>query len=326
MFPSLVPKLQPWNGNSKGIRLNKKLPPILPGDKVGLVAPAGAVNKEQIQRGLTTLDHLKIEYEFGKHAFSDKGLVSASVKNRIEDINHFLRWEEIKAIWALRGGYGSMQLLKKFNYSLLEDNPKLFIGFSDLTALQWSIIKKTGTPSLSGLTLTSQLSRENPYVSLGIKMLTGKRTAIAEKDLKKKVQVITSGEAEGILIGGTLAMICSLCGTPYFPDRHDLILFLEDVNEPLYRIARYFEQLGLVNFWSKVRGVILGRFLFEENPLKVASILVPFLPTAIPIISNFPYGHQAKCMPLPQGVSVRFRTDPFQLKWDDFIELKERLV
>ena len=301
--------------------MNKKLPAILPGDKVGLVSPAGPAKKEHIQKGLGILTQLNIKYEFGKHAFSDKGMVSASVKDRIADIDYFLKREEIKAIWALRGGYGSMQLLKKFNYSLLKDNPKLIIGFSDLTALQWGIFKKTGIPSLSGMTLTFQLSRKNPYVGLGAEMLSAKRTAISGKDLKKsKIEVITSGEAEGVLIGGTLSMICSLCGTPYFQDRDDLILFLEDVNEPLYRIARYFEQLALVNFWSKVRGVILGRFLLEEKPLRVASILVPFLRASIPIICNFPYGHQVKCVPFPQGVGVRFQTDPLRLDWNPFLK------
>jgi muramoyltetrapeptide carboxypeptidase len=301
--------------------LNNKLPAVFPGDKVGLVSPAGPVKKEQIQNSLDILNQFKIEYEFGKHAFSDKGMVSASVKNRLDDINHFLKREDIKAIWALRGGYGSMQLLKKFNYSLLEDNPRLFIGFSDLTALQWSIFKMAGVASLSGLTLTFQLSRNNPYVSIGIEMISGKRNSISGKDLKKrKIRTISSGEAEGIFIGGTLSMICSLCGTPYFLDQDELIIFIEDVNEPLYRIARYFEQLALANFWPKVKGVILGQFLVDEKPLDVISILDSFLPTSIPIISNFPYGHQTKCFPLPQGVRAHFQTSPFLVKWNNLVE------
>jgi muramoyltetrapeptide carboxypeptidase len=301
--------------------LNNKLPAVFPGDKVGLVSPAGPVKKEQIQNSLNILNQFKIEYEFGKHAFSDKGMVSASVKNRLDDINHFLKREDIKAIWALRGGYGSMQLLKKFNYSLLKDNPRLFVGFSDLTALQWSIFKMAGVASLSGLTLTFQLSRNNPYVSIGIEMISGKRNSISGKDLKKrKIRTISSGETEGIFIGGTLSMICSLCGTPYFLDQNDLIIFIEDVNEPLYRIARYFEQLALANFWPKVKGVILGQFLVDEKPLDVTSILDSFLPTSIPIISNFPYGHQTKCFPLPQGVRAHFQTSPFLLKWNNLVE------
>lgn len=301
--------------------MNRKLPPILPGCKIGLVSPAGPVKKEQIQKGLEILAKFKIDYEFGKHAFLDKKIVSASVNDRIEDINYFLRREEIKAIWALRGGYGSIQLLKIIDYSLLKKHPKLFVGFSDLTALQWGIFKKAGIPSLSGFVLTLQLCQENPFVLLGMEILSGKRNKILGKDLRgNKIQIISPGKAEGIFLGGTLSMICSLCGTPYFIDQDGLILFIEDVNEPLYRIDRYLQQLALINFWSKVKGVILGQFLNEGKPLDVVSLLKPFLSTPIPIISNFPYGHQTKSIPLIQGVIVKMDTRPFSLKWDKFTE------
>lgn len=301
--------------------MNRKLPPILPGCKIGLVSPAGPVKKEQIQKGLEILAKFKIDYEFGKHAFLDKKIVSASVKDRIEDINYFLQREEIKAIWALRGGYGSIQLLKIIDYSLLKKHPKLFVGFSDLTALQWGIFKKAGIPSLSGFVLTLQLCQENPFVLLGMEILSGKRNKILGKDLRgNKIQIISPGKAEGIFLGGTLSMICSLCGTPYFIDQDGLILFIEDVNEPLYRIDRYLQQLALINFWSKVKGVILGQFLNEGKPLDVVSLLKPFLSTTIPIISNFPYGHQTKSIPLIQGVIVKMDTKPFSLKWDKFTE------
>lgn len=301
--------------------MNRKLPPILPGCKIGLVSPAGPVKKEQIQKGLEILAKFKIDYEFGKHAFLDKKIVSASVKDRIEDINYFLQREEIKAIWALRGGYGSIQLLKIIDYSLLKKHPKLFVGFSDLTALQWGIFKKAGIPSLSGFVLTLQLCQENPFVLLGMEILSGKRNKILGKDLRgNKIQIISPGKAEGIFLGGTLSMICSLCGTPYFIDQDGLILFIEDVNEPLYRIDRYLQQLALINFWSKVKGVILGQFLNEGKPLDVVSLLKPFLSTTIPIISNFPYGHQTKSIPLIQGVIVKIDTKPFSLKWDKFTE------
>lgn len=301
--------------------MNRKLSPIFPGCKIGLVSPAGPVKKGQIQKGLEILTNFKIDYEFGKHAFSDKKLVSASAKDRIEDINHFLQREEIKAIWALRGGYGSMQLLKKIDYSLLRRYPKLFVGFSDLTALQWGIFKKVGIPSLSGFALTLQLCHENPFILLGMEILSGRRNKISGKDLRgNKIKIISPGKAEGIFLGGTLSMISSLCGTPYFIEQDGLILFIEDVNEPLYRIDRYLQQLALINFWSKVKGIILGQFLYEGKSLDVVSLLKSFISTSIPIISNFPYGHQTKSIPLIQGVIVQMDTKPFSLTWDKFIE------
>lgn len=300
--------------------MKEKLHAILPGDKIGLISPAGAVKEEQIQKGLDTLTKYNIQYEFGKHAFSDHGIVSATVKDRLDDINHFLKQEDIKALWALRGGYGSMQLLKKIDYSLLKQHRKPLIGFSDLTALQWAVFKKTGLPSFSGFTLTSQLCDENPYVELGMEILSSKRTEISEKDLRgSEIQIINPGEIEGILIGGTLSMICSICGTPYFIDGDDLILYLDDVNEPQYRIDRYFQQLALIDFWSKVKGVILGQFLSDNKALDAVSLIKPYLPASIPIISDFPYGHQTNSMLLVQGVSVQIRMNPFRIIWKPII-------
>ena len=306
---------------NKNSKLKIKLPPILPGDKVGLVSPAGPVTKEQIQTGLDTLTKNGIDYEFGKNAFSDRGIVSASAKKRLDDINSFLERNDIKAIWALRGGYGSIQLLKKFNYSLLKQHPKLFIGFSDLTALHWAIFKETRIPSATGFVLTTQFNLENPYLTIGLEIFSGKRTSISKRDLlKNTILIITPGKAEGTLIGGTLSMICSICGTAHFPDREDLILFIEDINEPLYRIDRYFQQLSLLNFWSNVKGVILGQFLFEGKKLDVVPLLKPLVSDRIPIVSNFPYSHQTHCLPLIQGIPSRITTKPFLLTWENFIE------
>jgi len=294
----------------------RKLSPILPGNKIGLISPASPVKKEQIQKGLDTLAKYDIQYEFGKHAFSDYGIVSATVNDRLDDINYFLKREDFKALWALRGGYGSMQLLKEFDYSLLKQYPKLLIGFSDLTAFQWAIFKQIGLPSFSGFTLTSQLCDENLFVGLGMEMLSGKRTSVTETDLLgSEIQIINPGEAEGILIGGTLSMICSLCGTPYFSHRDDLILYLDDVNEPLYRIDRYFQQLALMDFWSRVKGVILGQFTSEEGPLNVVPLLKPLLSTSMPIISDFPYGHLTNSIALFQGVEAKIKMNPFQITW-----------
>lgn len=302
-------------------QMKNKLFSILPGDKVGLVSPAGPVCKEQIQNGLDTLTQKNIQYEFGKYAFSDHGITSASVSKRIEDINDFLKQDDIKAIWALRGGYGSIQLLNEFDYALLENNPKLLIGFSDLTALQWAVFKQTGLPSLSGLTITSQFNSDNPYLKMGMEILSGKRTNISETDLPgNEINIITPGEAEGILLGGTLSMICSLCGTPYFIDRDDIILFLEDVNEPLYRIDRYFQQLALMGFWSRVKGIILGQFINEGRRLDIIPLIKPLISDKIPLILNFPYGHKTNSFPLIQGLFSKITKNPFSLKWENLID------
>jgi muramoyltetrapeptide carboxypeptidase len=297
-----------------------KLTAIKSGTKVGLVSPAGPVTKNQLKDGLKLLSEKGILYEFGEHSFLNAGIVSAKPEYRLSDINSFLSRQDIHAVWALRGGYGSMQLFNKFNYELLGKHPKLFIGFSDLTALQWGLFKKCKMPSLSGFTITSQFNTKNSYLATGLEILSGERNSISQEDIADtQIRTICEGEAEGILLGGTLSMICALCGTPYFVNESNLILFIEDVNEPLYRIDRSFQQLALMGFWKKVNGVILGKFLSEDNSVDVVPLIQPHLQDGIPVIADFPYCHQTNCMLLPQGVFARLVAEPFMLSWEPFL-------
>lgn len=297
-----------------------KVPAIHPGDKVGLVAPAGPVKIEQVQDGLNLFREIGIEYELGKYALEDIGIVSASAEKRIEDIHTFLRRDDIKAIWALRGGYGSVQLLEKIDYQLIKQNPKLFLGFSDITALQWGLYRKTGLPSFSGFPLTLQFTTENPHLKTGLEMLSGEKITLTEDDFPgQALQTVVPGISRGILIGGTLSMICSLCGTPYFVNAKDLILYIEDVSEPIYRIDRCFQQLKLMDFWQRVNGVILGQFLWEDHSVDVTPLLLPMLGTSTPVIANFPYAHRVPCIPLPQGVPAEINSNSFQLRWERFL-------
>lgn len=296
------------------------LPPLLPGDAIGFISPAGPVTPEQVQPGLDSLRRRGFERRIAPHAFADHGMVSAPAAQRLQDWMDLLKDPRVKAIWAFRGGYGTIQLLNRPDYAFLKKHPRLLIGFSDLTALQWAILQKTGLPALSGLTVTSQVSEENPFVEAGLEILSGRRTCFTAEDFPPgEVQIYREGRAAGLLVGGTLTMINSLCGTPYFLRKKPLILFLEDVNEPLYRIDRCFQQLNLLGFWPRVSGIILGKFLYRDEILDLLPLLLPLLPPGIPVIYNFPYGHFPHCCPLPLGVRARLSTAPLELVWEPFI-------
>ncbi|MEL6821635.1 MAG: LD-carboxypeptidase [Calditrichota bacterium] len=293
-----------------------KLPALLPGGKVGLVAPAGAVKPEQVQESLRLLDNLGIIAVPGKHAFANNGIVSAPHEHRLDDIHSFLRDDHISAIWALRGGYGSMQLLRDLDYHLLAEKPRWIIGFSDLTAFQWALFNKLKLPTLSGFTLTSQLHSGNPWLHTGLQMLAGERRKLTAADVAAtSIEEVIPGRARGTILGGTLTMIAALCGTPYFNQRRNLILLLEDVNEPLYRLDRIIQQLDMMGFWKKVRGIILGRFIYGAGELDILPSLLPRLQAGTPVVSGFPYGHYADSCPMPLGVRAEFETRPFFLRW-----------
>ncbi len=300
----------------------KKFPqvkPLKPGDLVGLVSPAAPVKPEQVEEGLKTLAQLGFRYRLSAHAFSDHGLTAAPVEQRLGDIYQFLEDKEVQAIWALRGGYGSIQLLPQMDYQHWRQHPKWFLGFSDLTAFQWALFRQTGLPCLSGLTVTTQLQPANPHLSPGLEILSGERTEIRATDLAMPPKIVRAGRGEGTLLGGTLSMICSLCGTPYWIEPGEWIVFLEDVNEPLYRIDRCFQQLALCGFWNNVRGVILGKFFYEEQSFSVSSLLLPLLPGNIPVVENFPYGHYQGSFPLPMGVRATLETESFRLSWEQCV-------
>ncbi len=295
-----------------------KLPTIQPGAGIGVVAPGEWVRPKDIQSAVDLLKEQGYRIYYGNHLFDQHRYFSGTVAQRVSDIHQFLYDKKVQAIYAARGGVGSAQLLPHLDWQIWQKNKKLLIGFSDITALQWGIWGKIGVPSISGMTLTLQLQPGNPYLSLFFKMLSGKHQQITAAELShEKVQVARSGTAEGILMGGTLTIINSLLGTPYFPQfDQPLILFLEDVKEPLYRLERLLVQLQQAGVLRQVAGLILGRFLWQEGQHSLWPIVEYLFPPDIPVIVNFPYGHFPDSCPLPVGVRARLQTDPFILSWN----------
>ena len=291
-----------------------------PGDAIHFVSAASPVTREAVEDGLGLMKDLGYLCRFGEFTFGDNGLTAATPAERIADLYAAGADPQVRLTWGLRGGYGTIQMLAEIDYRRLAQNYRPLVGFSDLTALQWGIFAAAGLPSLSGLTLTTQVSHANPYLGVGLEILSGRRNYYRESDFRPAaLQVRRPGEAEGILLGGNLAMIGALAGTPFFVERDDLILFIEDVDEPLYRLDRLFYQLALMGVWARVRGVILGRFTYKDGELDPWPNLAPLIPEGVPVVSGVPYGHTPDCAPMPIGVAARLQTAPFRLEWDAFL-------
>jgi muramoyltetrapeptide carboxypeptidase len=290
---------------------------LKPGDGVGLIAPAGNVAEKDIQEGIEILDRKGFNLKFADHLLGKHRYFAGTITERLEDIHQFLEDPDIKALYAVRGGMGSAQLLPELNYGLWKRTKKLLIGFSDITALQWAIFGKIGLSSFSGMTLTLHLKNYNPYLELFFQHIQGQKKSIKEEDLIEDELVIgREGEAEGILLGGNLAMINSILGTPFFPSLNPFVLFVEDLNEPMYRIERALYQLKLAGVLDRLVGVILGRFFSGEQLLELWPTLAYIFPQNIPVVLNFPYGHYLRSCALPLGLSVKFSTNPFMLNWE----------
>jgi len=287
------------------------------GDGIGLVAPAGYVDRDSVRNGMDVLSTWGFRLKAADHLFGRYRYFSGKLEHRVEDIHSMLRDDSIQAVYAVRGGSGSSQLLPHLNFDLWRKFPKLFVGFSDVTALQWSLWYKSGIPSWSGMTLTSQLHKKNPYKTLFLNQLLALDKSISAKKLHTRDYVIAkAGRAEGILLGGNLSIIVSLLGTPYFPViNQDIIFFIEEINEPLYRIERAIVQLEQAGFFKCVKGMVLGRFKFKNRYLGIWSAVKPFIPDNIPIIVNFPYGHFSNSCALPLGVKSALSTHPLKIEW-----------
>ena len=297
-----------------------KLPTLKPGDKVYTVTPASAVEPEQVAEGIAMLASFGIECVTAPNAFERNGIVAGTIEERQSDLYQALQNDDTAGIWCLRGGYGSVQLLSTLDFNLFLAHPKLMIGFSDLTAFQWAIFQRIKFPTLSGFPVTLQVSEKNPFLNTGMDVVFGRKQSVSWDDLPDEDALIhNDGKAEGVLVGGTLSMICSICGTPFWPEDDDYILFLEDVGEPLYRIDRCLQQLKLTGFLENVRGLVLGKFLYQDGFLDVLPLILSLLPPDIPIVYNFPYGHIAESFPMPMGVRARLKTNPFQLSWAEIV-------
>jgi len=283
------------------------------GDRVGIVAPAGPVKAEQIQSALQLLEQNGLHPVLAPHLFDHFGIVSSTVENRLADLHAFYADEQIAAIWAARGGYGTIQLLERLDYALIQKAGKPIIGFSDITALQWAVWVQTGIPAFSGLALTLQATPENPYLVAGLEILLGTRWEITDVS---GIDIVREGTANGILLSGTLALIASLAGTPFIPANQPIILCIEDVDEPIYRIDRMLHQLKLSGFLKQVRALLLGQFLWKNRALNIVQMVKEMFPEDVPIVANLPYGHITQSLLMPIGMPASIQTSPFRIQWD----------
>ncbi len=301
--------------------MSSRFRPLTSSSVVGLISLASEVSREKVKESLAMFDSAGIKYKIAPNAWNANEDCALPIESRISDLNAFLRDPEIWGIWAMRGGYGSVQLLAYVDYQLVRQTAKMFIGFSDITALQWALFTKSDLISLSGLALTLQVKPQNPYLKLALKLLRGGKNSLEQSDIVDgSLRVFQEGETEGVLLGGTLSVICSLCGTEYLPlNCGKVVLFVEDVNEPLYKIDRYIQQLRLSGFWEKLTGLIIGKFTNQGREIDIMPLLKKYIPDHMPVIQNFPYGHIVASIPLPIGAKAFLKTNPFSLRWDNFM-------
>jgi muramoyltetrapeptide carboxypeptidase len=286
------------------------------GDVIGIISPASSPeNLKLIDSGINYLERLGYRIETGKNIRKYHGYLAGTDEERVEDIHQMFRDKKVKAIFCIRGGYGAFRLLNKLNYKLIRSNPKIFVGFSDITSLHMAFLQKANLISFAGPMLVTNFSNEiSPYTEENFW-----RTITSNKKLGKlkfpdqeKLPSITSGITTGQVIGGNLAVLTALLGTGFVPSFKGKILLLEDINELPYKMDRMLKQLELNGVLRNLKGIILGRFVkcqeedLNKRTLTLGEIIDDYLrPLKIPTVYTFPHGHIDDFLTIPIGLKVK---------------------
>jgi muramoyltetrapeptide carboxypeptidase len=301
------------------------------GDLIGVISPASSpLDPVNLDSGVNYIEKLGYRVEVGKNVGKVNGYLAGSDEERADDLNSMFKNKNVKAIICLRGGYGAFRILDRINYKLIRNNPKIFVGFSEITALQTAILHKAGLITFAGPMVASDFANGvSSYTEeLFWRLLTSnKKLGRLRYPDQSKLSGITKGSATGRILGGNLAVFNALIGSPYFPLLKDRILLLEDVAELPYKIDRMFNQLRMIKVFTKVKGIVLGRFVdcYEHDPMKktltLGEVMEDYLNDLnIPVVYTFPHGHIKDKVTVPIGINIKMNATK------GFIEYNEGAV
>lgn len=299
---------------------------LKPGDLIGIVAPASAPStQEKIDKGAEYLERLGYRVKLGKNVRAVRGYLAGSDEERAADINEMFADKKVKAIIAVRGGYGTPRILHLLNYSIIKRCPKILVGYSDLTALQLAIFKKTGLVTfsgpMSGVEMWNQIDPFTEEHFWSVVTATQKSGPVVNPD-GIPLQTICKGKASGTLLGGNLSLISSILGTPFAPSFKYSILFMEEIEEECYRFDRMLCQLRLAGIFKEIKGILLG----ELTDVKASDKTKPYLTAEqvvddylghlpIPVMRNLSYGHIPRKLTMPVGIEARMDTEAGTLEF-----------
>lgn len=306
----------PAHASSDIIRRPKRL---CEGQTVAIIAPASVTYESlKLQLALEALEAMGLNAKVGDHVMDRFGYLAGNDHDRAADINTAFTDPEVDAIFALRGGWGASRLLPFLDFESIRDNPKILLGYSDITSLLNAIYAKAGVVAFHGPNLMSRWN-EFTYQSMRDVLFDAKPARYSNPvDLdgelvarQHRIQTIVPGKAEGHLIGGNLTLMSALLGTPYLPEFDNKILFLEDVGEAIYRVDRMLTQLKLSGNLQKVSGIVFGHFTgVKPNPGLGNFALMDILkqhcePLGVPCYFGAMIGHVDQQSTVPVGGRAR---------------------
>ena len=282
-----------------------------PGDSIGIVSPAGPVDRSHLAAGLQFLKTKGFKVQVGPHVYDRREYLAGKDEDRLSDLHHMFRNAEIKAVFCSRGGYGSLRLLDRIDFDLIRKNPKIIVGYSDITALLTAIFEKTGLVTFHGPMVKGVSSLPEKAWRNLLRIISSEQPAVFSP---MEGYPLSGGNGTGPIMGGNLSLICRLVGTPFMPSLRGSILFVEDRGEALYRLDRMFTHLVLSGSLEGIKGLIVGQFIDCGDPAAVDHLIKErFAPMNIPIATGFPLGHGPENTTLPLGIVAELDTDAMTL-------------
>lgn len=305
--------------------LNSPIKPkkLQKGDRVGIISPGSYITDEKLNKAIANLEALGLKVSLSKNIRAKKGFTAGTVKQRIDDIHEMFSNPEIKAVWCARGGYGCGELLPHINYGLISKNPKILIGYSDITALLHAVNLKTGLITFHGPVASGEFT---PYTQNEVKSLLffpEQKRQILLKSNDTKSFTINKGEAHGILVGGNLTLLAAAAGTPYMPDLKGKIIVIEEIGEKPYRIHRMLNQLKQATNIKESAAILLGQFWDCEPANGELSLSLEdtlrdvFHDFKQPIAYGFQWGHIDDIATIPIGINAFANTADFTMTLQD---------
>ena len=284
------------------------------GDTIGMVAPASPSEPSKVERAIKYLTGMGYEVKAGESVYSSRGYLAGEDKLRADDINRMFADDEVSAIFCLRGGYGSQRILDMVDYQQIRDNPKIFMGYSDITALLNAIYQECGLITFHGPMGGDFAGGLEKPTKAAMKKALESIEPIGELPNPEVPEVVAVGRAKGALVGGNLSIVAASLSTPYEIDTRGRILLLEDVFEEPYSVDRMLTQLRLAGKLRDAAGIVLGDWgnsepVEPEKSLSLEEVFVDmFKDFGKPVLKGYKIGHCKPNLTVPIGAEVSVDT------------------
>lgn len=292
------------------------------GDTIGIISPSSPTSEENINKAYDIITKMGFKVKMGKSPYERYGYLSGNDSIRADDINNMFMDNEVDGIICMRGGYGTPRILDLLDYDAIKNNPKVFVGYSDITALHIAFTQIANLVTYHGPMISSDMIEnfsEFSKDSLFKAIMHTEAMGLISNPPGEEIITINGGVAEGAIIGGNLSLIADTIGTAYEIDVKGKILFIEEVGEEPYAIDRMLNQLRLSGKLNEAEGIILGDFKDcdpkkHNESLSLEQVIQDHIkPVGKPTIANLKAGHCNPMVTLPFGLKARLDADKKEL-------------